>query len=48
MVYAGKEMDTRLVLHSILIDDTNSMTYQLDLEMTEQNLLISGPNYSLL
>lgn len=48
MVYAGKEMDTRLVLHSILIDDTNSMTYQLDLEMTEHNLLISGPNYSLL
>lgn len=48
MVYASKEMDTRLVFYSIQIDDTNSTMYQLDLEMTKQNPLILVRNYSLL
>lgn len=33
---------------SILIHDTNSMTYQFDLEMNQQNIIILGLNFYLL
>lgn len=43
LVYKNKEMHTYIIfiiLYSILVHATNSMMYQLDLEMNQQNLLI--------
>lgn len=45
-------MTTKRCTHALsyipLIHDTNSMTYQFDLEMNKQNILILGLNFYLL